>query len=195
MPREARLVQAGVPVHITQRGNNKQQVFHDSSDFATFMSNLIKSTSKYGVVIHGLCLMDNHYHIACTPIEDDSLALAFGRTNWAYATAHNAKYEKSGHLWQERFNHSFLIGNHFIRAMRYIEMNPVKAGIVQRAYEWPWSTARANCGIDPIPDWLCQPAWFRHNSSPQIWKKMLNKAASNLHETYNPPIPRKYRTA
>ena len=160
MPRSARKIICKIPAHITQRGNNRQIVFLDDDDKRLFVKLLAKYAKKYKVPIHCYCLMDNHYHVACTPPELDSLANMFGQLNWGYATYHNKKYGKSGHLWQERFTSTHMIGLHFVRAMRYIELNPVTANLVTSPLDWTWSSALITCGLQYTPSWFELPEWW-----------------------------------
>jgi putative transposase len=120
--------------------------------------------------------MDNHYHIACTPPKLDSLAKMYGQLNWGYATYHNKKYGKCGHLWQERFRSSQMTGLHFVRAMRYIEMNPVSAKIVESPLDWNWSSARITCeSPEYYPLWFKLPDWWHSYFSTEKWLKYLLK--------------------
>ncbi len=173
MPRIARNVLNKIPTHITQRGNNKQVVFLDADDKWVFIKLLAKYAKKYKVPIHSFCLMDNHYHIACTPPTKCSLAKMFGQLNWGFATFHNKKYGKSGHLWQERFASTQMTGLHFVRAMRYIELNPVTAGLVSSPLDWIWSSARISCGLQYEPPWFELPSWWHSYFNGDKWLKYL----------------------
>jgi len=173
MSRTAREVIPEIPTHITQRGNNKHVVFIENDDKALFMGLLGKYSKKYHTPIHSYCLMDNHYHIACTPPEVDSLAKMFGQLNWGYSTYHNKKYGKSGHTWQERFTSTQMIGLHFLRAMRYIEINPVQAKLVQTPLDWQWSSAAITCGLEHSPAWFKLPNWWESYFTPEKWYEYL----------------------
>ncbi|MBC8523441.1 transposase [PVC group bacterium] len=193
MPRIARPVLAGAPMHITQRGNNKQTVFYDDIDRSIFMSMFIRYAKKHKVNIHSYCLMDNHYHAACTPTKKTSLAKLFSQTNWGYAVHHNIKYGKCGRLWQERYASCFLIGIHLPRAMRYIERNPVKAGMVDVPNEWKWSSARATCGIQPIPTFLKLPEWWYKAFGTAKWKEFIEKEGHQNTDRGLSTAPRSYK--
>jgi len=157
-----------------------------------FMHLFGKYAKRHKINIHSFCLMDNHYHAACTPFEEDALSLMFGQTNWAYATYYNGRYEKSGHVWQERFGSCFLHGIHLPRAMRYIERNPVKANIVETPTEWPWSSARASCGLDSMPPWLVMPDWWHKSFSAKGWNTFICKAGTEQSDKCLTPTPREY---
>jgi putative transposase len=171
MARKARTVIQQTPAHITQRGNNKNVVFLENEDKALFMRLLGKYAMKYNTPVHSFCLMDNHYHIACTPPEQDSMAKLFGQLNWGYSTYHNNKYGKSGHTWQERFRSTHMTGLHLVRAMRYIEMNPVSAGLVSNPLAWNWSSARITSQI--THPWFKLPVWWDSYFTSQKWHEYL----------------------
>jgi len=173
MPRSARKVIPSVPAHITQRGNNKHNVFIEFEDNSVFMKLLAKYAIKHKTPIHSFCLMKNHYHIACTPTSELSLAKLFGQLNWGYSMYHNKKYGKCGHLWQERFYSTQLTGLHFLRAMRYIEMNPVTANLVESPLDWKWSSAGITCGFEFMPSWFELPSWWNSYFDCQKWLDYL----------------------
>jgi putative transposase len=147
MTRLKRLVIPGMPHHLVQRGNHRMNVFLDDSDRLVFMRMLGESSEKHGVNIFGYTLMTNHEHLVAVPKEETSLALAMRDLLGPYASYFNRKYGISGRLWQGRFYSTVLDESHFWAAMRYIELNPVRAGMVQCAEEYPWSSAPAHCGL------------------------------------------------
>jgi len=147
MPRSARIVIPGCPHHVTQRGNNRQDVFFVDDDRRVYLRLLAMQTRKFGLKIEGYCLMANHVHLIATPAGEDSLALAVGRTNLLYAQYVNRLHGRSGHLWQNRFYSCAMDEEHFWSALCYIERNPVRAGMVVAAWDYPWSSAATHCGI------------------------------------------------
>lgn len=149
MPRLARIVVPGVPHHITQRGNNRQQVFFEDAHRHIYLDFLSKYVAQFGVTVWSYCLMTNHVHIVATPPSGDALAKAIGRTNFRYAQHLNRLLRRSGHLWQNRFSSCPLDEVHHWRAMRYVERNPVRAGLVRVAWRYAWSSAAAHVeGVD-----------------------------------------------
>ena len=126
MPRFARIVVESVPHHITQRGNNKQDVFFVDDDRKAYLRMLTEESAKYGLVIDGYCLMSNHIHLIATPQNEDSLSRALGRTHFRYTQYINRMHGRSGHLWQNRYYSCPLGREHFWIAMRYVETNPVR---------------------------------------------------------------------
>ena len=145
MTRSARIVAVGVPHHITQRGNCRQTVFLDDDDYRFYLGTLLAQSRKWALQVHAYCLMSNHVHIVATPLNADSLAKAVGRTHYRFAVVANRAYGRSGHLWQNRFYSCALgSGDYVLAAIRYVECNPVRAGLVERAWDYPWSSAAAH---------------------------------------------------
>jgi len=145
MPRIARVIAAGYPHHITQRGNNRATVFFDDDDRQTYLNLLQKCTRKYDVVLWAYCLMSNHLHLLAIPDTENGLARGIGLTNMLYTQYLNRKLGQSGRVWQNRF-FSCLVENHqYLWAVaRYIERNPVKAGLTTCAQQYRWSSAAAH---------------------------------------------------
>ena len=152
MPRFKRMVIPRMPHHIVQRGNHRSNVFLDDSDRMVFLRILGEVSGKYGLANLGYCLMTNHEHLISVPEEESSLALTMRDVLGPYAAYFNRKYGLNGRLWQGRFYSTALDDEHFWAAMRYVELNPVRAGIVQRAEDYRWSSAPAHCGLvdDPL---------------------------------------------
>jgi putative transposase len=141
MPRTARIVVPDVPHHITQRGNNRQDVFFVDDDRRVYLSILKEQSEKFGLEILGWCLMTNHIHLIGRPAGPESMAKALGRTHFRYTQYINRFHRRSGHLWQNRFFSCPLGRAHFWKALLYVEQNPVRAKMVRRAWEYPWSSA------------------------------------------------------
>jgi REP-associated tyrosine transposase len=146
MARAARIVVRGVPHHLTQRGNNRQDVFFVDEDRKTYLRFLAQQSRRHGAAILGYCLMTNHVHLIVIPRKTDALAKAIGRTHWLYAQYVNRLHRRSGHLWQSRFYSNPLDEPHCLLAMRYVERNPIRAGLCRIARRYPWSSAAIHCG-------------------------------------------------
>ena len=172
MPRSARLVIPGLPHHITQRGNNRANVFRSDADRCAYLEILKEYSQKYGLTILGYCLMPNHVHLIAVPSSDDSLAKGIGRTHLRYAQLYNWRNDQCGHFWQGRFFSCPMDEAHYVAAMRYIERNPVRAGIVQLAWDYPWSSALAHLGGKNYLELLDLAAWEK-NWSAKDWQEML----------------------
>jgi putative transposase len=144
MPRTKRFVIPGVAHHITQRGNNRSDVFFTDADREFYLSILLEQSRAYGLSISAYCLMTNHIHLVAIPQTGESLAKAVGRTHVIYAQAINRLHSRSGHLWQGRFHSCAMDEDHTWRAARYVERNPVRAGMCRYPWDWKWSSAAAH---------------------------------------------------
>jgi putative transposase len=146
MPRQARIVIPDIPHHITQRGNYRQDVFEEESDYALYCSWMNQYAEKYGLDILAYCLMSNHVHFIVVPRDAGSLARVFNTVHMRYAQHINRRHAARGHLWQGRFFSCFMDTDHLYHAIRYVERNPVRAGVCKNARDYRWSSARIHCG-------------------------------------------------
>lgn len=155
-----------MPHHVTQRGIRKLEIFKEPADYQRYTDLIIDNCNKYGILVRSHSWMPNHVHMVAIPLRPDSFAKALRGANSIYARWFNKKYGLSGYLWQGRYYSCPLNEDHFWAAMRYVERNPVQAGLVARAEDYRWSSAayhcfgRRNALIDPtwdtkdvIPDW------------------------------------------
>ncbi|MEA3464572.1 MAG: transposase [Thermodesulfobacteriota bacterium] len=160
MPRIARIIAPDFPHHVTQRGNNRATVFCDDEDRQTYLHLLDKYSKKFSLQIWAYCLMDNHVHLLAVPEKEESLARGVGLTNQVYTQYLNRKRNQSGRIWQNRF-YSCLVDNdaYLWTVARYIESNPLKAGIADNAEGYHWSSAKAHVtGTDN--SLLHTPCWL-----------------------------------
>jgi len=149
MGRFARLVIPGCPHHLTQRGNHRQPVFFSDSERDLYLELKKKYFELAQIQLDGYSLMTNHTHDLVIPATPTSLAKGFGRLHNDYARWQQIQHNQTGHLWQNRFWSCPMDEDHFWKTLRYIELNPVRAGLVRHAWEWPWSSARAHVkGVD-----------------------------------------------
>ena len=144
MPRPKRCVLPGVPCHVTQRGVDRRETFSSLTDRQTYMRLLQENRDDAGVSLLGWCLMTNHVHLIAGPAREDSLSIFFRRVHGRYAQYYNACSGRIGHLWQNRFFACVLAADHLWTALAYVERNPVRAGMVARARDYPWSSATAH---------------------------------------------------
>jgi putative transposase len=145
MPRKPRLFVSGLPAHIVQRGNNRQPIFFEESDFRLYLSLLAEARDRYGCAVHTYVLMTNHVHLLMTPEERSSISCVMQYIGRQYVPYVNSKYGRSGTLWEGRFRASTVeTSNYLLACYRYIEMNPVRAGIAGHAAEYSWSGYRHN---------------------------------------------------
>ena len=154
MARFLRIEYAGAFYHVLNRGQRREPIVQDGQDCERFVSDLSKLAQQYAVLIHGYCLMTNHYHLIIeTPHANLSQAVQW--LNVAYATYYNRRHHLCGHLFQGRFKAILLDGGPYLEAVsRYIHLNPVRAGIIADARRYAWSSCRYFVGADRVPDWL-----------------------------------------
>jgi putative transposase len=161
MPRRSRFVLPEVAHHVTQRGNNRQSVFFSDDDRSLYLDLLTRHAARHHTHVLGYCLMTNHVHLVVIPERADSLARTLGRTHSEYALALNHSNQRSGHLWQNRFYSCPLDAAHLEEVLRYVDLNPVRAGLAAAARDWPWSSARRHCAeaaVDTVLDcdWIAR---------------------------------------
>ena len=144
MPRISRVIAVGYPHHITQRGNYRQAVFVEANDYTHYLHWLAQFSFKFGMEIWAYCLMPNHVHLVGVPKRADSLSRTFHTVHMRYARYFNGKRNAVGHLWQGRFFSCAMDERHVSAAVRYIEMNPVRSGLVESPHDYPWSSAKSH---------------------------------------------------
>jgi len=144
MARLARLVVPGYPHHVTQRGNRRQKTFFSANDYRQYIAYMAAAKADAGIDIWAWCLMPNHVHLIVVPERRDSLATLFGEAHRKYTRFINFREGWSGHLWQGRFHSCVMDEQHLLTAVRYVELNPVTAGLCQQPQDWPWSSSRAH---------------------------------------------------
>jgi len=144
MARLARVVVPGLPHHVTQRGNHREPVFFNDGDYAAYLDLISKAAKASGTEIWAWRLMPNPVHFIMTPGHEDGLRATFAEAHRRYSARIHARLKLTGHLWQGRFSSTAMDERHLIAAARYLALNPVAAGMVKRARDWPWSSARAH---------------------------------------------------
>ncbi|MBI5557035.1 MAG: transposase [Deltaproteobacteria bacterium] len=165
MARIARVVVPGIPHHITQRGNRRMETFFSEADYREYLFLMAEWANRCKVQVWAYCLMPNHVHLVVVPESEDGLGRAIGEAHRRYTRYVNFQKGWKGHLWQGRFASFPMDEQHLIAAVRYIELNPVKAGLTKRPEDYRWSSAKAHLqGEDDIlvkagpllsiiPDW------------------------------------------
>ena len=147
MPRPDRVVIPGLPHHLNHRGNRCQDIFRESEDREIYQRLLRKHAKENGVQINSYTLMSNHVHLVVVPEHEESLSAMIQEAHGPYATIFNGRYGLTGHLWEGRFFSCVLDPSHFWKATRYVERNPVRAGLVRMSENYRWSSAAAHCGL------------------------------------------------
>lgn len=171
MPRSVRRVLPGLAHHVVQRGNRRQAIFFGDADRKAYLEMLGRACATHDTACLAWCLMANHVHLILVPASEDGLRAPLASVHTAYSQRINRAQGLSGHLFQGRFASYAMDDAHLMVAARYIENNPVAAGLVGRAEDWPWSSARAHiAGIADgltdvaalavhVPDWRAMLAW------------------------------------
>jgi len=157
MARLPRYVIPGQPQHIIQRGNNRQIIFAAEADYQFFRDALVEAAAKRGLAIHAYVWMTNHVHLLATPEFDDSIGKTFQSVGRRYVQYFNYSYKRSGTLWEGRYRATVVDSERYLLTlMRYIELNPVRAGMVAAPQDYPWSSYRRNALGEggPNADWL-----------------------------------------
>ena len=193
VPRGPRKAPGGVIYHVLNRAVGRQTLFHDNADYAAFEKVLTEATEKYAMRLLGWCVMPNHWHLVTWPREDGELS-SFMR--WL-CTAHVRRWHQhrhtsgEGHLYQGRFK-SFPIeaeglstGAHLVAVCRYVERNPLRANLVERAESWRWSSLQRRAGmsapppLEPLPvDAPAGEDWVRFVNEPQTERELEELRAS-----------------
>jgi len=150
MPRSLRTIAPGVPLHVVQRGINRATCFSSQDDYALYQRFLLKASLAEHCRIHAYCLMSNHVHLLVTPESEPACARFMKVVNQRYTQRINRQYARTGTLWEGRYRSNIVFSSRYVLACyRYIELNPVRAGIVRHPADYPWSSYRANAeGLD-----------------------------------------------
>lgn len=145
MPRKPRFYLPGVPVHAVQRGHSRQPVFYEEDDYRAYLGWLREAAARYRCAIHAYVLMTNHVHLLVTPSDVESLSRMMQYVGRRYVPYINYHYGTSGTLWEGRYKASLVQEEgYLLTCMRYIELNPVRAGMVAHPRDYRWSSYRGN---------------------------------------------------
>ena len=173
MPRTSRSIVGGCCYHVINRGNGGARVFHDRTDYLSFLSLMQESQERLNVPMLAACLMPNHIHLVVRPRRDDDIAHWM---HWLFTThvrRHHTKYKTHGRIWQGRFK-AFLIqeDHHLIAVLRYVERNAARAQLVSRAERWPWGSLYWRTQSAPRVSLAASPVtlprnWIDYVNTPQ----------------------------
>lgn len=154
MPRKSRCLRVGMPAHIIQRGVNKQICFASDEDVAAYANWLFEGSLKFGVLIHAWVFMTNHVHLLVTPTRDRSISDCMQCLGRLYVRYFNYRYKRTGTLFEDRFkSHPVQTTQYFMVCSRYMELNPVRAGMVADPGEYKWSSYCAQALGQPVRMW------------------------------------------
>ncbi len=174
MPRKARFAPPGYWLHLTQRGNNQQRIFASDADRQYFLQLLETHSEQRAVRIAAYTLMSNHFHLVAVGDRPDAISLFMMDVNGRYATYRHALERRSGRFWQGRFYSCVLDDAHWETALRYVELNPIRARIVDWVEDFRWSSARAHLGLEPSPAWLDTGEFHRRWADAAEWQDSLD---------------------
>ncbi|HET6632673.1 MAG TPA: transposase [Rhodanobacteraceae bacterium] len=184
MPRRPRLQLPGVPLHVTQRGVNRGAIFIDHLDRLHYHELLCEAAQEHAIAVHAYVFMSNHTHLLLTSTQPDGLARAMRNSGQRYVQAFNRRHGRTGTLWQGRFK-SCLVNSdrHLLQVYRYIELNPVRAGMCARADDYRWSSVHANLErrsdklVTPHPSFLS----LHHEAAlrAERYRAWLNESVSS----------------
>lgn len=174
MPRIARVVIPGCPHHVTQRGNRREAVFFTPDDRRRYLALLAEYAAKGGLAIQAYCLMTNHVHLVAVPAAEGSLGGTLKPVHMRYSQHVNRTQGLGGRLWQGRFFSCPLDREHLWAAVRYVERNPVRAGLTDSAEAYGWSSAAAHVGLRE-EEVLSDPCGLTAELGPAAWRRWLRE--------------------
>ena len=180
MPRTARASRGGVCHHVMSRANRREVVFHDATDYMAFEDSMRRACDRLSMRILAWCLMPTHFHLVLNPYDDGDLGRWMHRLLTRHVQRHRRRYDTEGRIWQGRFKAPPIQqDNHLLTVLRYVERNPLRAGLVKRAEDWPWSSLPRR--IYALPDDLLSPSPV---PLPENWIDFVNQplTASELEE-------------
>jgi putative transposase len=179
MPRAPRAIIPDVPHHVTQRGNRQGQIFFSDDDRRTYLAWLREYADAAEVDVLAYCLMSNHIHLIASPRDADGFHRLLRPLHTRYAQYINRRFEWTGHLWQGRYFSAALDEPYFWTAMRYVERNPVRAGMTRRAEDYRWSSAQAHCGMRRDALLSSTPRWRALLDEIRDWPRWLEDDEPN----------------
>jgi putative transposase len=190
MPRIARGLVDGFIYHVLNRGNSGQEVFHKENDYTAFVNLIKEAKDRYSMKLFAYCLMPNHFHLVLMPERGEDLSKCMQWLMTSHVRRYHKHYGTSGHVWQGRFK-SFVIqeDGHLLMVLRYVEGNPVRAGLVSSAKDWIWSSHRAVMDkrfcllVDKAPIEL-PLGWDRYVDEP-----LIDKDIGRLRQSVNRQSP------
>lgn len=191
MPRKPRFYLPGVPAHVMQRGHNRDAIFFAEKDYLEYLIILKKVSDQHECLIHAYVLMTNHVHLLVTPLKNKGISLMFQALGRHYVTYINKTYQRSGTLWEGRHKGNIIEAEHyFLNCMKYIELNPVRANMVQSVEDYPWSSfsanglGQANVILTPHEIYLSLSTQNSNSERLKVYRELvdLNMSSEQSHE-------------
>lgn len=180
MPRRRRYCPVGIPAHVIQRGNNRQTLFTSDTDLAAYAHWLSEGAAKYHVQVHGWVFMTNHVHLLLKPMQEQALSRLMQSLGRRYVAYFNYTYARSGTLFEGRFK-SCLVQEerYFLTCLRYIELNPVRAGMVIDPGDYRWSSYRSHGLGAPVKFWTPSDLYLALGKGPaarqRAWRERVGQ--------------------
>ncbi|QTD46045.1 REP-associated tyrosine transposase [Ottowia testudinis] len=167
MSRQPRLTVPGYPHHIIQRGNNRQPIFFDAADYQRLLDDLKTHAAAHQLAVHAYVLMSNHLHLLATPQTQDGVSRTMQALGRGYVRYFNRRHGRSGTLWEGRFRSSLIQAErHLLACMAYIDLNPVRAGMVAAPRDYPWSSHGHHIGLRTDPLVAPHPLYWQLGNTP-----------------------------
>ena len=179
MPRKSRNYQTekSLVFHIINRGVLKQTIFHDDMDYTTYIKSVSRYITEAGASVYHWCLMNNHYHVLLELPDSRQLSKVVGGWQQVYAVSYHHRHNTAGRFFQSRFKSQAIEKEKYLLACgRYIEQNPVRAGLCDYAWEWPWSSARFYVERETDPLVTCKSLWV--DIDGEAYKQWLEERSS-----------------
>ena len=189
MPRQAREIEVGVPMHVTQRGNERKNIFRCDQDKEFYIRNFIFYKKKFRVKLYSWCLMDNHVHFIIEPGTLIGVSKLFSHLNNRYVFYFNSKYQRKGRLFESRYFSCLLGEDHFYEAIRYVELNPLRAKLENTIGGYQWSSAKERLKLrnryylSSLPNFMNIQNWNEYlladDFDDSLWKEIRTKTYSS----------------
>lgn len=199
MPRKPRFYLPDVPVHIVQRGHNRDAVFFEDEDYQVYLGRLLEASRKYDCAVHAYVLMTNHVHLLLTPADVSGPTRLMQHVGRHYVPFINHKYGKSGSIWEGRYKASLIDSEaYLLSCMRYIELNPVRAQMVAHPAEYRWSSYRSNAegiadnliSVHPLYDALANSVDGRKQAYRELFTNYLqDKELKQIRDAWQTGTP------
>ena len=189
MPRQAREIEVGVPMHVTQRGNERNNIFRCDEDKEFYIRNFIFYKKKFRVKLYSWCLMDNHVHFIIEPGTLNGVSKLFSHLNNRYVFYFNSKYQRKGRLFESRYFSCLLGEDHFYEAIRYAELNPLRTKLENTIGGYQWSSAKERLKLrnryylSSLPNFMNIQNWNEYlladDFDDSLWKEIRTKTYSS----------------
>jgi putative transposase len=194
MPRQARIDVADTVYHITCRGDRREPIYRDDADRRSWLRMLGEVCKRHHWRVYAFCQMSNHFHLVVEPSEA-TLSVGMRDLNSMYTQRFNARHDACGHVFQGRFHSEIVrLQSHMLELMRYVVLNPVRAGMVATPGSWPWSSYTMTCDATFAPSWL-ETEWVlsqfsdRHAEAVAAYRRFVADGCASMGQAPAEPVP------